>query len=116
MHKVHSVFALCVVVFSMFFNISGVWAAQLEELIFPMEEIIVIASKYPEELIDSLASVETISREEITICGRKLSRGYKKCVWPGNCRLRLSRRHQNGQHSWFISRTGSDNDRWSSGE
>ena len=43
MHKkVHSVFALCVVVFSMFFNISGVWAAQLEELIFPMEEIIVI--------------------------------------------------------------------------
>lgn len=68
MHKkVHSVFTLCVVVFSMFFNISGVWAAQLEELIFPMEEIIVIASKYPEELIDSLASVETISREEITI-------------------------------------------------
>ncbi len=28
MHKkVHSVFTLCVVVFSMFFNVSGVWAA-----------------------------------------------------------------------------------------
>jgi outer membrane receptor for ferrienterochelin and colicins len=49
----------------MFFNIIDVFAIQQQELFFTMEEIIVIASKYPEELWESIASVEVITEEEI---------------------------------------------------
>lgn len=53
------------VFFIMFFNIIDVFAIQQQELFFTMEEVIVIASRYPEELWESISSVEVITEEEI---------------------------------------------------
>lgn len=43
----------------------NVFATELQEPLFTLEEIVVIASKYPQELLDSVASVEIITKEEI---------------------------------------------------
>ncbi len=43
------------------------FAIQPQESFFTMEEIVVIASKYPQELLDSIASVEIINKEDIEI-------------------------------------------------
>ena len=44
---------------------NNVFASENEIIIFSLEEIIVIASKYPERLFDSPASVEVINEEQI---------------------------------------------------
>jgi outer membrane cobalamin receptor len=68
MHKkIYFVLILFTVVFSIFFSMISILAAQQEEPVFSMEEIIVIASKYPQELLDSVASVEIITKEEIAV-------------------------------------------------
>lgn len=65
--KIDLIFILFMIVFNLFFGIIPVWAAQEGAPIFTMEEIVVIASKYPEELLDSVASVEIISKQQINI-------------------------------------------------
>jgi outer membrane cobalamin receptor len=68
MHKkIYFVLILLTVVFRIFFSMISILAAQQEKPVFSMEEIIVIASKYPQELLDSVASVEIITKEEIAV-------------------------------------------------
>jgi len=63
--KIYVTLMILIGIMSLFKSVSQIWAAQQEESIFTMEEIVVIASKYPEQVLDSIASVEVISREEI---------------------------------------------------
>jgi outer membrane cobalamin receptor len=63
--KIYGTLVILVGMMSLFISVPHIWAAQQEESIFMMEEIVVIASKYPELVLDSIASVEVISREEI---------------------------------------------------
>src|SRR6056297_111535 len=46
---------------------TNVFATELQDALFTLEEIVVIASKYPQELLDSIASVEIINQEDIEI-------------------------------------------------
>jgi len=63
--KVYSILILSVFVLSIFFGVVNVLAGEQQEPFFTMEEIVVISSKYPQELLDSVASVEIITKEEI---------------------------------------------------
>jgi len=65
--KIYFRLILSIIVFSMFFMIMNVLAAQQEESIFTMEEIVVIASRYPDIILESVVSVEVISQEEIEV-------------------------------------------------
>ena len=44
---------------------SNVFATELQESLFTLEEKVIIASKYPQELLNSVASVEIITKEKI---------------------------------------------------
>jgi outer membrane receptor for ferrienterochelin and colicins len=46
---------------------TNIFAAELRDSLFTLEEIVVIASKYPQELLTSMASVEIINRKDIEI-------------------------------------------------
>jgi len=63
--KIHFTIVILIFILILLFGASHVWAIQQEESPFTMGEIVVTASKYPEQLLDSIASVEVISREEI---------------------------------------------------
>jgi len=65
--KIYVTLMIFISILSLFIYVSHTLAAQQEEPIFTMEEIVVIASKYPEQVLDSIASVEVISQEEIEI-------------------------------------------------
>src|SRR6056297_2939188 len=65
--KLNFVFMCLLICIAIFFICMQVLATKEQKPFFTMEEIVVIASKYPEGLLDSTASVEVISREEITI-------------------------------------------------
>ncbi|MBN2395533.1 MAG: TonB-dependent receptor, partial [Candidatus Atribacteria bacterium] len=66
--KLYLMITLLFVVFIMIFLMgNNIFADELQEPIFTLEEIVVIASKYPQELLDSVASVEVINKEEIAI-------------------------------------------------
>ncbi len=65
--KFKFVFMCLLICISIFSICMQVFATKQQEPLFIMEEIVVIASKYPEDLLDSIASVEVISREEIAI-------------------------------------------------
>jgi outer membrane cobalamin receptor len=65
--KLNFVFMCLLVCIAIFFICMQVFANKEQKPFFTMEEIVVIASKYPEDLLGSTASVEIISREEIAI-------------------------------------------------
>lgn len=46
---------------------ANVFATELQDSFFTLEEVVIIASKYPQELLDSVASVEIINKKDIEI-------------------------------------------------
>jgi len=46
---------------------TNIFATELQDSLFTLEEIVVIASKYPQELLTSIASVEIINKKDIEI-------------------------------------------------
>lgn len=66
MHKrIDFLLILSIVFLSLFFTAIHVSAVQQDESVFTMEEIVVIATRYPDEILESVVSVEVLSREEI---------------------------------------------------
>jgi len=56
---------ICIIILFQFITMMSVIAAEGAGQVFTMEEIVVIASKFPEKLLDSIASVEVINAEKI---------------------------------------------------
>ena len=55
---------LFIFIFMPFFGCNA-FATELQEPLFTLEEIVVIAAKYPQELLNSVASVEIITKKEV---------------------------------------------------
>jgi outer membrane receptor for ferrienterochelin and colicins len=65
--KFYFIFLVLLIFISIALFCANVFAAELRDSIFTLEEIVVIASKYPQELLESIASVEILSKEDIEL-------------------------------------------------
>jgi len=63
--KENILFMICIIALLQIFAVIPGIAAENTEQLFNLDEIVVIASKFPEKLLDSVASVEVITEEEI---------------------------------------------------
>ena len=63
--KENILFMICIIALLQIFAVIPGIAAENTEQLFNLDEIVVIASKFPEKLLDSIASVEVITKEEI---------------------------------------------------
>ena len=63
--KENILFMICIIALLQILAVIPGIAAENTEQIFNLDEIVVIASKFPEKLLDSVASVEVITEEEI---------------------------------------------------
>jgi len=63
--KENILFMICIIALLQILAVIPGIAAENTEQLFNLDEIVVIASKFPEKLLDSVASVEVITEEEI---------------------------------------------------